>query len=220
NLPNDNFLYVLEIISVLSIIVGNLMTLNQINLKKIIAYSSISHIGYLLIGLVITYYNNKFIPIMFSNIINYIITNLNIITIIHIIDNYQDNRHDTLPLSLYYGIFYKYPLLTTLLIINILSLSGIPITLGFINKFYIFLYISSYHIWWLMIIMMIATIIGFVYYLRIISSTYKYVNYDNVINYDTSKIICLVYTTLCSLLLLVVGIYPDLLFNLLSIYIL
>ncbi|MCV2518458.1 MAG: proton-conducting transporter membrane subunit [Candidatus Lightella neohaematopini] len=217
-LNNDNFVHIVMAISVLSIITGNLMTLNQTNLRKIIAYSSISHIGYLSIGLVIAYYNNDFIPIVFSNIVNYIIANLNIITIIHIISNYQNKKHDMLPLSLCYGIFYKYPLLTSLLIINILSLSGIPVTLGFVNKFYMFLYISNYHIWWLMITMVVTTVVGFVYYLRIISSTYKHTNYDNVISYDITKIICLVYTIIFSLLLLILGIYPNLLFNLFKTY--
>ncbi|MCV2500154.1 MAG: proton-conducting transporter membrane subunit [Candidatus Lightella neohaematopini] len=217
-LNNDNFIHIVIAISILSIIIGNLMTLSQTNFRKIIAYSSISHIGYLSIGLVIAYYDNTFIPVIFSNIVNYIITNLNIITIIHIINNYQSDKHDMLPLSLYYGIFYKYPLLTSLLIINILSLSGVPITLGFINKFYMLLYISNHHIWWLMITMVVTTIVGFIYYLRIIGSTYKHANYNNIISYDIAKIICLVYTIIFSLLLLVLGIYPNLLFNLFKIY--
>ncbi|MCV2508477.1 MAG: proton-conducting transporter membrane subunit [Candidatus Lightella neohaematopini] len=217
-LNNDDFIYIVITISVLSVIIGNLMTLSQINFRKIIAYSSISHIGNLSIGLVIAYYNNNFIPIVFSSIVNYIITNLNIITIIHITSNYQNKKYNILPLSVYYGIFYKYPLLTSLLIINILSLSGIPITLGFINKFYMFLYISSYHIWWLMITMLVTTIVSFVYYLRIIGSTYKCINYNHVIHYDLTKVICLVCTIVFSLLLLILGIYPNLLFNLFKTY--
>ncbi|MCV2528675.1 MAG: proton-conducting transporter membrane subunit [Candidatus Lightella neohaematopini] len=213
---NNNFIHIVMIISILSIIVGNLMALNQVSFKKLIAYSSISQIGYLSIGLIIAHYNNKFIPIVFSNIINYVITNLNIITIIHIINNYQNEKYDTLPLSLYYGMFYKYPLLTILLIINILSLSGIPITLGFINKFYTFLYISNSRIWWLMIIIIIATVISFVYYLRVISNTYKYINYNNVVNYDITKIFCIFYTVVFSLLQLIAGIYPNLLFSILE----
>ncbi|MCV2526063.1 MAG: proton-conducting transporter membrane subunit [Candidatus Lightella neohaematopini] len=217
-LSNNDFVHIVMAISVLSITIGNFMTLSQTNLRKIIAYSSISHIGYLSIGLVIAYYNNNFIPIVFSNIVNYIITNLNIITIIHIITNYRDKKHNMLSLSSYYGIFYKYPLLTSLLIVNILSLSGIPITLGFINKFYMFLYISNYHIWWLMITMVVTTIISFVYYLRIIGSTYKQINYNNVISYDITKIICLIYTIILSLLLLILGVCPNLLFNLFKTY--
>ncbi|MCV2525567.1 MAG: hypothetical protein N4P95_00690, partial [Candidatus Lightella neohaematopini] len=70
--------------------------------------------------------------------------------------------------------------------------------------------------WWLMITIIITTIVSFIYYLRIIGSTYKYIDYSNIINYDVTKIFCLFYTIVFSLLQLVAGIYPNLLFNILK----
>ncbi|QJC37458.1 NADH-quinone oxidoreductase subunit N [Enterobacteriaceae endosymbiont of Donacia thalassina] len=174
---NKFFLYkILILLSILSIIFGNLMGIKtKNNIKRLLAYSSITHIGYMFTILI---YNQKYITHIFSlemmsiYIIGYIINNLVVLGIINLFTslNYQEKNTDKL--YYYRGLFWYDPILTIILTIMLLSLAGIPLTIGFISKFYLIALSIKIKIWYLTAIIILGSSLGLYYYLRIIISLY------------------------------------------------
>ncbi|QJC33420.1 NADH-quinone oxidoreductase subunit N [Enterobacteriaceae endosymbiont of Donacia clavipes] len=174
---NRFFLYkILILLSILSIIFGNIMAaITKNNIKRILGYSSIAQMGYMFVILI---YNQIYIThifsleMMFIYIISYIINNLSILGIMSIISSLnQDVRH-TDKLYYYRGLFWYDSELTLILTIMLLSLAGIPITIGFISKFYLIILSIKIGLWYLTSTIIIGSAIGLYYYLRIIISMY------------------------------------------------
>ncbi|QJC29654.1 NADH-quinone oxidoreductase subunit NuoN [Enterobacteriaceae endosymbiont of Plateumaris pusilla] len=210
-------------ISITSIIFGNFLALSQNNIKRLLGYSSIAHLGYMLIILIY----NIIIPnnILFSletmgiYIISYILNNIGIFTVISIISNLnikQQYKNDIDNLDYYRGLFWYNPILSFIMTIMFLSLAGIPITLGFISKFYLILLIIKMKIWYLLFIVILGSAAGLYYYLRVIINLYLspynnklslliFSNNLNTKKFFISKYLILVLTILTFLL----GIYPE-----------
>ncbi len=137
----------LTILAIASMLVGNLLALRQDNLKRLLAYSSIAHLGYLLTTLIICgAVGNASIAVEASGyyLVAYLVTTLAAFALIAQISGHpassssdQDSdEHDTI--SSVKALFWRQPMLASLLTVTLLSLAGIPLTVGFIGKFYIF----------------------------------------------------------------------------------
>lgn len=173
NQYNEIFHIFFSGIACFSILFGNIMAVQQSSIKRVLAYSSIVHTGYLLIGLIVLKKN----PIVFESIgiylISYLIANIAIFSIIGIISNENEiNNEDADGLYLYQGLFWKQPILSVIFTIVLLSLAGMPMTVGFIGKFYLFTLGISDQLWCLTICMIIGSVIGMFYYLKIMISLY------------------------------------------------
>ncbi|WWO98595.1 MAG: NADH-quinone oxidoreductase subunit N [Candidatus Dasytiphilus stammeri] len=174
-LDNKAIYSLLSIMAFISILIGNLIAIFQLNIKRLLAYSSISHLGYLWIALICVH-TNKYFSLETINIslVSYLLSNLGffgillLISIIYHNHDYMDNI-DSYP---YRGLFLHHPILSLGMTIMILSLCGIPITLGFISKFYIIIMSIMSHSWWLTVSLLIGSIIGIYYYLRVIAYLY------------------------------------------------
>ncbi|QJC34238.1 NADH-quinone oxidoreductase subunit NuoN [Enterobacteriaceae endosymbiont of Donacia cinerea] len=218
---NKNFLYkILILLSILSIIFGNFMGIKtKNNIKRLLAYSSITHIGYML---TILLYNQKYTKHIFSlemmgiYIIGYIINNLVILGIISLFTslNYQEKNTDKL--YYYRGLFWYDPILTLILTIMLFSLAGIPLTIGFISKFYLIALSIKLQVWYLTIFIILGSSIGLYYYLRFIIILYLVPSKKNK-NWYISKVhnknyyffiknVFLLLTTIT----IILGIYPEL----------
>lgn len=206
-LPNLNkFLNnVITIISIITIIFGNILALKQKKLKRILGYSSIANLGYLLTVIVAMHHSKFIIETINIYLLNYTLTTLGIFGIISIINNEN--------LSYYKGLFWSKPYLTIVLTIMLLSLAGIPITAGFIGKFYILLIAINYQLWFIIISIILGNSIGIYYYLRIISYLYKKKKKKK------NKKKSFVYYFVISLLLIILlfGIFPQNLISLIRI---
>lgn len=175
---NKYFLYkILIILSILSIFFGNIMGIKiKNNIKRLIAYSSIAHIGYMLIILI---YNQKHmmqhiisLEMMIIYIIGYIINNLVILGIISLFESFNFQELNIDKLYYYRGLFWYDPILAFIFTVMLLSLAGIPLTIGFISKFYLIALSIKIKIWYLTMIILLGSSMGLYYYLRIIISLY------------------------------------------------
>lgn len=155
--------YSLAILSTGSMFVGNFLALRENNIKRLLAYSSIAHWGYLLIAVLAG--NQISANAVALYILAYFITVLmafGIITVISGPAKEADLLQD------YLGMFWKKPFFAVILSLSILSLAGIPMTAGFTGKFYLVTAGVSFALWSLVVILVLNSALGLYYYLRII----------------------------------------------------
>ncbi|MBK4775467.1 NADH-quinone oxidoreductase subunit NuoN [Candidatus Pantoea edessiphila] len=208
----------LVMIAFMSILLGNIMAMFQQNIKRLLGYSSISHFGYLLVSLIALKYKCLSLESSGIYIISYLISILGVFGIIVLISRNVCPTKDADSLCYYRGLFWQNPILSTIMTIMMLSMAGIPLTLGFIGKFYILSLSMITHLWWLTVAIIISSIIGVYYYLRITLSFYQYPSKIN--NYIISN--NWIFTPLGIILLIIailnflLGIYPQPLINLMQ----
>jgi len=156
----------LWVVAVLSMTVGNLAALRQQNVKRMLAYSSIAHAGYLLAAF--AGLGNSGIAAASFYAAAYAAMNVGIFAVITVISGYDE----ALPMiEDYRGLLYRSPLLGSLLIFFLFSLIGIPFTGGFFGKFYSFSSAVSGGAVWLAIIGLLNSGLAAAYYLRLVLTT-------------------------------------------------
>jgi NADH-quinone oxidoreductase subunit N len=155
---------VFSVISVVSMILGNILALRQQNLKRLLAYSSIAHFGYLLVAFLPG--NTAGVEASVFYLLSYSVTLLLAFGIITLLSDRQKDAED---LSVYTGLFWKSPITAAILTIAMFSLAGIPLTAGFLAKFFVLTTGVQQQLWFPVIILVITSVIGLYYYLRIIS---------------------------------------------------
>ncbi|MGY2397696.1 NADH-quinone oxidoreductase subunit NuoN [Pseudomonas sp. SDO5271_S396] len=160
---------VLTVIAIASILFGNLLALTQNNLKRLLGYSSIAHFGYLLIALVAS--KGLAVEAIGVYLVTYVITSLGAFGVITLMSSPYKGR-DADALYEYRGLFWRRPYLTAVLTVMMLSLAGIPLTAGFIGKFYIVATGVEAHEWWLVASLILGSAIGVFYYLRVMVTLY------------------------------------------------
>lgn len=151
-------------IAIGSMVTGNVLALFQNNLKRLLAYSSISHLGYLLVAfmaagsLAVTAINFYFVT--------YFATTLAAFGVIAIMSGPE---RDADAIEDYRGLAWTHPGLALVMTVAFLSLAGIPLTAGFIGKFYLITAGAGGSLWALVVILTLTSAIGLFYYLRIIN---------------------------------------------------
>ncbi len=195
-------------VALLSILVGNILALMQDKIKRVLAYSSIAHIGYLLVGfLAASAVGGKQLALEASMffLIAYFVTTIGAFGVVTIMSGSTESEHDTDQLSQYEGLFWRRPLLATFFSAMLLSLAGIPLTVGFIGKFYIFAAGVQSGLWQLLAAVVVGSGIGLYYYLRIIFSMTKQPVSEDEIDIPLAGGWAL---GMVSVLLVVLGVYP------------
>lgn len=158
---------VFTIIAIASMIAGNLLALLQNNVKRILAYSSIAHMGYLLVAFLV---GGQFaVEAVTFYLVAYFVTTLGAFGIVSVMSggNYEPDQIED-----YRSLFWRRPALAGVFTVMLLSLAGIPVTAGFIGKFYIVAAGASSARWALIIILVVSSVIGLFYYLRLIAMMY------------------------------------------------
>lgn len=160
----------ITVVAVVSMLAGNLLALLQKNIKRMLAYSSIAHMGYLLIILVACSNNqNQALAIEAGvyYLVAYTATTIAAFGLLTIIST-QENIRERVHIDEISGLFWQQPILASLMFVALLSLAGIPLTAGFIAKFYLInAAFSGYH-WILLIGLVIGSGMGIYYYLRVV----------------------------------------------------
>lgn len=154
---------VVAVLSVLSMLVGNLLALVQRDIKRMLAYSGIAHMGYLLLAFV-TLDEASLAPVIVY-LLAYVLMNAGAFTVVTLLYNRPGEHHLISNLS---GWGYRYPLLGACLAICMLSLGGIPPTVGFIGKYVVFLNAVGDGLIGLAVLGVLASLIGVFYYLRVV----------------------------------------------------
>jgi NADH-quinone oxidoreductase subunit N len=163
---SDFWIPVIWVLSVLTMFAGNLAALKQDNLKRMLAYSSIAHAGYMLTGLLAS--PEKAQQTVLYYFATYIFMNLGAFTIVA----YLEQSSNILTVPEYQGLAYKRPILATCMLLFLVSLGGLPPTAGFFGKFYLFRAVLEQGYVWLVILAVINSAISFYYYLRIVYSMF------------------------------------------------
>lgn len=168
----DNLTKVLSLIAILSILAGNVLALLQRNIKRLLAYSSIAHLGYLVIALLAASTiaaGDRTIAL--EGVIFYLIAYalmtwlaFGAVAVLSV----PEQGVEAESIDQFTGLFWKRPLLAGMMSLAFLSLAGIPLTAGFVGKFYIFAAGVAEQLWLLLIVMIIGSAIGLYYYLKII----------------------------------------------------
>ncbi|AKZ65911.1 NADH-quinone oxidoreductase subunit NuoN [Candidatus Palibaumannia cicadellinicola] len=201
---------VLAIIALCSMLFGNLMALSQCNIKRVLGYSSISHLGYVLVSL-LALPNNLALETVGVYIVGYMFANLGAFGVVSLM-SHSYPRDD---LFYYRGLFWQKPILSAVMTVMMLSLAGIPMTLGFIGKFYIITLGVNTHLWLLTSTVVVSSAIGLFYYLRIMISFYlhpkPYFSSDYNFNWALTGGGIIIIISL--ILVLLLGLYPQPLIN-------
>lgn len=154
----------LSLIAIASILIGNLLALTQNNIKRLLGYSSIAHFGYLLVALIAS--KGLAVEAIGVYLTTYVLTSLGAFGVVTLMSTPYKGR-DCDALYEYRGLFWRRPALTAVLTLMMLSLAGIPLTAGFIGKFYIVAVGVESQLWWLLSTLVIGSAIGVFYYLRV-----------------------------------------------------
>jgi NADH-quinone oxidoreductase subunit N len=163
-------LAILGLISLASMLVGNLLALLQNNVKRILAYSSIAHLGYLLVAFLAA---GRFaVEAVSFYLLGYFVTTLGAFAVVTML-SCGNQETDTDDLEDYRGLFWHRPWLAGTFTAMLLSLAGIPLTAGFVAKFYALAAGVDAARWTLVVVLVITSVIGLFYYLRIIVVLYS-----------------------------------------------
>jgi NADH-quinone oxidoreductase subunit N len=158
------------LLAIFSMLAGNLLALLQANVKRMLAYSSIAHMGYLLIVFMVCINGaNRALAVEAAiyYLIAYTATTIAAFGLLTLISADQVER-ENIQLQQLSGLFWRQPLLACLMLVALLSLAGIPLTAGFIAKFYLVNAAVSGHHWVLLFSLVLGSALGVYYYLRVI----------------------------------------------------
>ena len=196
-------------ISIASMILGAVAAIGQKNLKRLLAYSSIGHMGYALAGIATGAINGFKSSIVYITV--YVVMNIGAFSCLYLMKKEGEYKENISDLS---GISKKHPLLAMSFLIILFSLAGIPPLGGFFAKFYIFSSVLEQKMYTLAIIGLLTTVISAVYYLKIIKTIYfdeRNLSFDIVNNKTVSGTILIS----CSLLI-TFFLYPSILNEIVS----
>ncbi|SFD91325.1 NADH-quinone oxidoreductase subunit N [Pseudomonas straminea] len=169
----------LTVIAIASILFGNLLALVQNNLKRLLGYSSIAHFGYLLVALIAS--KGLAVEAIGVYMATYVLTSLGAFGVITLMSTPYNGR-DADALYEYRGLFWRRPYLTAVLTVMMLSLAGIPLTAGFIGKFYVIAAGVQAQLWWLIAALILGSAIAVFYYLRVMVTLF--LNEPNLQRHD------------------------------------
>jgi NADH-quinone oxidoreductase subunit N len=142
---------------------GNLLALRQTNVKRLLAYSSIAHMGYFLVAVVAGGYLGRAAATYY--LAGYMVTILGAFGSLLALSS---GTRDAETFDDIRGLFWRRPLLASVFTAMLLSLAGIPLTAGFLGKFFVLAAGASAGAWTLVIVLIVSSTIGLVYYLRVI----------------------------------------------------
>lgn len=171
-LASTPFVITLIVVACISMMVGNLLALKQNNIKRMLGYSSIAHFGYLLLLVLVG--GQKFgIEGFAVYLAIYVMTSLAAFGVVTLM-SHADGKRDADMLNDYRGLFWRRPYLASIFTLALFSLAGIPLTAGFIGKFYVVTAAVGAGFWgWIgLIFVVLGSSIGIFFYLRTIISLF------------------------------------------------
>jgi NADH-quinone oxidoreductase subunit N len=202
---HDFWLAPLMVIVCLTLFVGNVTALFQKSFKRMLAYSSVSHVGYLLFALVNLSTNSSNDVLFYAAAYTF----ANIIAFAALILVKQKTGGDTF--MSFNGLAKRNPFLAFVLTVAMLSLAGIPLTGGFIGKYVMFLNVMDQYRFYLVGFAILNALVGFYYYFRVIAAMYFKEGADVVLAVPYQYKIVMAFSLIVTVLL---GVYPSVILNL------
>lgn len=158
---------ILWVLAVLTMTVGNILALRQSNVKRMLAYSSIAHAGYMLVALAVG--GEEAVSAALFYIIAYTCFNLGAFAVLTTLETRSGMRSEFQELA---GLSKSNPILTAVLTLFMLALAGFPPTVGFFGKFYIFAAAVKNNYIWLAVLGILNSFVSVYYYLRVVKTSY------------------------------------------------
>lgn len=213
----ESIVLIFTVIAIASMFIGNFLALRQKNVKRILAYSSIAHIGYLLVAFLAG--RELGVEAVSFYLVAYFITTVGAFGIVAML---SDRDRDAELIDDYTGLLWRRPWTASALAAMLLSLAGIPLTAGFVGKFYIVAAGVSTNLWLLVAMLVLNSALGLYYYIKIIA-----VMFERTDEYPlpagmlrpSSYIVSGVTLTVLVGLLLWVGIYPQWIMTVIKTYV-
>ena len=203
---DQRFVLILSVMAAASMIVGNLFGLAQTNLKRMLAYSSIAHAGYMVVGIASGLSLGQQ-GILFY-LVSYALTNLGAFGTIAILEKEEGKN---LTYAEYAGLGTRRPILAALLASFMFSLTGIPPFAGFVGKYYLFASAVQSDLTWLAILGVLTSLISAYYYLRVV----VYMYFHEAVEEGSVSIPRLALLALCisGIGIIVLGVFPSLILD-------
>ncbi len=188
--------------AILSMIVGNVFALSQTNIKRMLAYSSIAHAGYALLGIIAG--TTGGLSGMMSYMFIYTFMNIGAFAVVIMLRSEGFRGED---LSDYEGLAKSHPVASALMLVFMFSLTGIPPTAGFIGKFYVFMEAINAGYTYLVIIAVIFSVVSAFFYLRVVMYMYMKDPKGDVVLTSSAPLDFTL--TVSALAVLVLGVFPS-----------
>ncbi len=201
------FLEVLQWLAVLTMVVGNVAAIMQSDLKRMLAYSSIAHSGYIMIGLIVSALAGED-PVGTSSVVFYLIAySLMTVGSFGILSILEKDENTSLTVDNLKGLANRRPLLSLCLTLFLLSLAGIPPTIGFFGKVFIFSGALKAGFFWLAIWGVLSSVISVYYYLRPIVA--MYMSNEEGVDVAEDRNLSIGAVTVLAALVLLLGIFSN-----------
>ncbi|MBJ6119504.1 NADH-quinone oxidoreductase subunit N [Pontibacter sp. BT310] len=196
-------------ITVLTLVVGNIGAVIQPSVKRMLAYSSISHAGYLLMTLVA--FNDLSENAIFFYSLSYALASVMSFGILKLVEDAREGNHS---FAAFNGLGKTNPLLAFVMTVSMLSLGGIPLTAGFFGKLFVFsAVIETGNLMWLVVLAVVLAAIGIYYYIKVVIAMYMQPAGENT-KVPVSGFATLV-LIICAALTVLLGLVPGLVSNML-----
>jgi len=154
------------ILSVLTMTLGNLVAVWQNNVKRLLAYSSIAHAGYMLMGIVVL--SDKGLAAVLIYFAVYLFMNLGAFYVVMLVANKSGSED----IDSYKGLGYRSPLLGVSMVIFFIALTGLPPTAGFIGKLFLFVALLDAKLIWLAVVGALNSVVSLYYYVRVLRNIF------------------------------------------------
>ncbi len=158
--------FIIAILSVITMTLGNLVAVWQKNLKRLLAYSSIAHAGYMLMGVVVM--TNVGASAVMIYFFVYMLMNIGAFFFVMLIANKLGSES----LDDYQGIGYRAPVISICMVIFLVSLTGLPPTAGFLGKWSIFVALLDARMYWLAVIGVLNSVVSLYFYVKVFRNMY------------------------------------------------
>jgi len=197
----------LSIVIALSLVISNITAAAQTNVKRMLAYSSISHAAFMLMAILAI--NAKFsVPSILYYTLAYSIGSISSFTVLYHVSKNGDESFEA-----FNGLAKRNPMIALGMLIAMLSLAGIPVTAGFFAKYFVFTTLIASPYKWLLILAILTSCVGVYYYFKVIIAMYfKKPHTEEPVAFESSHAMLLAITTAVTIIL---GLLPDLIVKML-----
>ena len=161
-----NWPLLVAVIAAVTMTYGNLVALRQLNVKRMLAYSSIAHVGYLLMGFVLL--TDAGLASILFYLLVYTLMNLGAFFYVVAMNNHMKSEH----LDDYVGLGFRAPWAGAMMVMFLASLTGVPPFAGFVGKFYLFTAVMDRQWYWLVIVAGLNSVVGLYYYFRVVKAMF------------------------------------------------
>ena len=192
----------IAIFAAASMILGNIVAITQTNIKRMLAYSSIAHAGYMLSGIAAGTLEGQ-VGVMFY-LVAYSMMNFGAFTIVSLVERENDKN---LTLDDYSGLSRQQPSVALLMAVFMFALAGVPPFAGFFGKYYVFFAAIKSHMTWVAIIGVLTSLVSAYYYLRVVVLMYFREGHADVASKPSRAVMAVV--VICAVAVLVLGLFPS-----------